>query len=167
VNSLSKSYAMTGWRVGYAAGPQDIIEAMATHQSQFTSNVCSIAQYAACRAFDDQGAFPRMMQAEFSKRLDIVCDAVKTMPGIKLSLKPRGAFFAFLEIDGLIGKKNGNFVINSGEDFASYLLEKYDVVVVQGEAFGEPKAVRMSFALATESLQKGLERIHQAAASLS
>ncbi|MFN8391436.1 MAG: pyridoxal phosphate-dependent aminotransferase [Bdellovibrionota bacterium] len=167
VNAFSKAYAMTGWRVGYAAGPRNIIDAMAIHQSQFTSNVCSIAQYAAGKAYDDNYAFPTMMRDEFAKRVEIVCGAVEQMPGIKLSVKPRGAFYAFLEIDGLVGKKDGNIVINSGQDFANYLLEKYDVVVVQGEAFGAPKAVRISFALRTEDLKKGLERIKQAASSLS
>jgi aspartate aminotransferase len=167
VNAFSKAYAMTGWRVGYAVGPRPIIEAMGNHQSQFTSNVCSIAQYAASKAYDDNYAFPKMMQAEFAKRVEIVWEAVEQMPGIKLSVKPRGAFYAFLEIDGLIGKKDGAFLIKSGQDFANYLLEKYDVVVVQGEAFGAPKAVRISFALNVEALKKGLERIKQAASSLS
>ncbi len=167
VNAFSKAYAMTGWRLGYAAGPQHIIEAMGTHQSQFTSNVCSVAQYAASKAYDDNYAFPKMMKAEFAKRVDLVWNAVKEMPGIKLSVKPKGAFYALLEIDGLIGKKDGKFLINAGQDFANYLLDKYDVVTVQGEAFGAPKAIRISFALGADALKKGLDRIEQAAASLS
>ncbi len=167
VNAFSKAYAMTGWRVGYAAGPRDIIEAMSIHQSQFTSNVCSIAQYAAVKAYDDDYAFPRMMQREFQKRLDLVCEMVEQMPGIKLSTRPKGAFYAFLEIDGLVGKRAGDTVIKDGTDFARYLLEKYDVVSVQGEAFGAPLAVRISFALSTALLEKGLQRIKQAAESLN
>lgn len=167
VNAFSKAYAMTGWRVGYAAGPRDIIEAMAVHQSQFTSNVCTIAQYAASKAYDDNYAFPKMMQAEFEKRVDLVWKAVSEMPGIKMSVKPKGAFYAFLEIDDLIGKRNGSRVIKSGQDFADYLLEQFDVVVVQGEAFGAKTAVRMSFALSTAALEKGLRRIHEAATSLT
>jgi len=167
VNAFSKSYAMTGWRVGYAAGPRDIIDAMAVHQSQFTSNVCSIAQYAASKAYDDNCAFPKMMQAEFAKRLEIVWKAVQEMPGIQLSVRPKGAFYAFLEIDGLIGKRNDGYVIKNGQDFANYLLEKYDVVTVQGEAFGAPIAIRISFALDPKLLERGLQLIHQAASSLS
>jgi len=167
VNAFSKAYAMTGWRVGFAAGPKVIIDAMAVHQSQFTSNVCSIAQYAAARAFDDKGEFPSKMRAEFEKRLEIVWNAVKAMPGIELSVKPRGAFYAFLELDGLMGKKAGKFVINSGQDFADYLLDQFDVVVVQGEAFGNKNCVRISFALSQLALEKGLSRIHEAATRLS
>lgn len=167
VNAFSKSYSMTGWRVGYAAGNKKIIDAMAVHQSQFTSNVCSIAQYAALKAFDDNGAFPKQMTAEFEKRLDYVWNAVKAMPGIELSVKPRGAFYAFLEVDGLLGKKDGNHVINSGQNFADYLLDKFDVVVVQGEAFGSKSSVRISFALNQLALEKGLGRIHEAATRLS
>lgn len=166
VNAYSKAYSMTGWRVGYAVGPKFIIDAMNTHQSQFTSNVCSIAQYAAVKAYDDGYAFPKMMQAEFQKRLDLVVAAVAEMPGIKLSVKPRGAFYAFLEIDGLLGKKSGATTIKGGEDFASYLLDQFDVVTVQGEAFGAPAAVRISFALHPDLLKKGLDRIKQAAERL-
>ncbi len=166
VNAYSKAYSMTGWRVGYAVGPKFIIDAMNTHQSQFTSNVCSIAQYAAVKAYEDGYAFPRMMQTEFQKRLDLVVAAVAEMPGIKISVKPRGAFYAFLELDGLLGKKSGSTTINSGEDFAAYLLDQFDVVTVQGEAFGAAAAVRISFALHPDLLKKGLDRIKQAAERL-
>ncbi len=167
VNAFSKAYSMTGWRVGYAAGPKQVIASMAVYQSQLSSNVCSIAQHAAVKAYEDDYAFPRMMQAEFAKRLDTVWEAVKKMPGIKMSIKPKGAFYAFLEIDDLIGKKNGNFVIKSGADFTNYLLENYDIATVQGDAFGAPNAFRISFALDPEQLAKALDRITDAAASLS
>ncbi len=167
VNAFSKAYAMTGWRVGYAAGPRHVIDAMSVHQSQFTSNVCSIAQHAAVSAYDDGYAFPKMMKQEFQKRLDVVWEAVQRMPGISLSVKPRGAFYAFLEVDGLIGKSAGGTTIKSGDDFAQYLLEKFDVVMVQGSAFGAPNAVRMSFALAPKVLETALSRITEAASQLS
>lgn len=166
VNAFSKAYSMTGWRVGYAAGPKEIIKAMVNHQSQFTTNVCSIAQYAALCAYEDGGEFPRFMLEKFKERLEILIDKVQEIPGVKLYPKPRGAFYAFLRIDGLIGKRNGDVLIRSGNDLAAYLLEKYDVAVVQGEAFGCPNAVRLSFALSNEQLLKGLERIKQAAESL-
>lgn len=167
VNAFSKAYAMTGWRVGYAVGPKAIIDAMTTHQSQFTSNVCSVAQYAAAAAYDDASEFPRKMAAEFVRRYEIVCEAVKEMPGISLPTSPCGAFYAFLRVEGLFGKRAGNKVITCAQDFTDYLLEKFDTVVVQGEAFGDPGAVRMSYAMATPQLKKGLERIAEAARSIA
>ncbi len=167
VNAFSKAYSMTGWRVGYAAGPKNIISAMATHQGQFTSNICSIAQYAAARAYDDNYAFPKMMREEFAKRFQIVCDAVADMPGASLPVKPRGAFYGFIRIEGLLGKKHGDNVIKNPTDFVTLLLEKYDVAAVQGEAFGDDKAFRISYALATEDLKKGLARITEAVKSLN
>ena len=166
VNAFSKTYSMTGWRVGYAFGPKDIIEAMTTHQSQFTSNICSIAQYAAAHAYDDRGAFPRMMQEEFSKRLDLVVRAFAEIPGLRLEPKPRGAFYAFPTLDGLFGKKTKNGTITSGLDFTNYLLSEFDTVVVQGEAFGAPNAFRISFALDTKLLEKALGRIKSAVENL-
>jgi aspartate aminotransferase len=166
VNAFSKAYSMTGWRVGYAVGPAPIIAAMGTHQSQFTSNVCSIAQCAAARAYDDHGAFPKSMAAEFAKRVEIVCDAVAHMPGVSLAAKPRGAFYAFLRVEGLRGKKSGKFEIKSGTDFTNYLLENYNVATVQGDAFGDPNAVRLSFALAENRLREGLARMTEAVRAL-
>ena len=167
VNSFSKAYSMTGWRVGFAAGPKELINAMTIHVSQFTSNVCSIAQYAASRAFEDNGEFPRMMCETFEKRRDIVVKSIKGIAGIDLAVKPKGAFFAFLSIAGLIddqAKKGGK--ISCGEDFANLLLDEYDVAVVAGEPFGDSRSIRISYALAEESLRMGLERIAEAADDL-
>jgi len=166
VNSLSKSYAMTGWRVGFAAGPRWLIDVMSVHQSQFTSNICSIAQAAAQVAWNDGGAFPRQMLAEFSKRRDLVVQYVNEMPGVKLPVPPGGAFYAFLRIDELIGSHDGEFAVRSAADFATYLLERYDVATVAGEAFGDASAVRISYALSMEQLEKGLKRIKEAALKL-
>lgn len=168
VNAFSKSYSMTGWRVGFAAGPKELISAMTVHVSQFTSNVCSIAQYAAAKAYDDEGAFPRMMCETFVKRRDIVMEAVKEMPGVELAVPPRGAFFAFMSIGGLIDRQLSNGgKIKCGEDFANLLLDEYDVAAVAGEPFGDNRSIRISYALAEEQLRKGLERIAEAAASLT
>jgi aspartate aminotransferase len=158
---------MTGWRVGYAIGPKEIISAMDTHQSQFTSNVCSIAQYAATKAAEDAGEFPRKMREVFSKRLDYVCQVISETPGLSLSVKPKGAFYAFIRIDGLIGKGTAGLTIKSAADFATYLLEKFDLAVVPGEAFGDAGAIRISFALSDQQLEKGLKRLKMAAESLS
>ncbi len=167
VNSLSKSYSMTGWRVGFAAGPKWLIDSMSIHQSQFTTNVCSIAQAAAQVAYDDEGAFPRKMLEEFTKRRDLVLASVKEMPGVTLPVAPLGAFYAFLRIEDLIGKRDGDFVIRSADDFAAYILERFDVATVSGSAFGDPGAVRISYALSMEQLEKGLNRIKEAAQKLN
>lgn len=166
VNAFSKAYSMTGWRVGYAAGPKAIIDAMNTHQSQFTTNVCSIAQHAAAAAYADNYAFPKMMRGEFRKRLDMVCNAVEKMPNVELPVRPQGAFYGFLRVEGLFGKRAGDVVIKSGGDVANYLLEKFDVAVVQGEAFGDAGAIRMSFALDSANLEKALARITEAVQQL-
>ncbi|MCC6932052.1 MAG: pyridoxal phosphate-dependent aminotransferase [Deltaproteobacteria bacterium] len=167
VNAFSKAYSMTGWRVGYLAAPLSIARAVDMYQSQFTSNVCSIAQYAALHAYDDNYAFPKMMLIEFEKRRQIVIDKVANISGLSLPVNPRGAFYAFIRTEGLIGKRNGDIVIKSGTEFSSYLLEKFDIAVVAGEAFGDEHAFRMSFALGTESLIKALHRISQAVTSVN
>lgn len=166
VNSFSKSYSMTGWRVGYAAGPRWLIDPMSIHQSQFTTNVCSIAQYAAAAAYSDNAAFPKLMRDEFAKRHKMVIDAVKQIPGIELPIAPVGAFYGFLRIEDLIGKKDGEFTVRSAEDFAAYLLERFDVATVHGEAFGDPGAIRISYALSQDQLKLGLEKIAEAAKHL-
>jgi len=167
VNAFSKTYSMTGWRLGYAAGPRDVIDAMAIHQSQFTSSINSIAQHAAAAAYSDGGEFPRMMAAEFQERMHLVAELVGEMKGINLPVLPRGAFYAFMRVEELIGKraKDGT-TIKSASDFVTYLLEKFGVMVVQGEAFGDDRAFRISFACDRETLKKGLSRIAEAAASL-
>ena len=167
INAFSKTYSMTGWRVGYACGPKEIIGAMTKHQGQFCSNVCSIAQYAAARAYNDHGDFPRTMLAEFTKRREIVCAAFAEIPGMSLEPKPLGAFYAFPDIRGLFGKSAKGCTVTCANDFAEYLLDNFDVVVVQGEAFGTPNGFRLSFALDEKSLRKGLSRIAEAAHSLS
>ncbi len=166
VNSLSKSYAMTGWRVGFAAGPRWLIDQMSIHQSQFTANICSIAQAAAQAAWDDKGEFPKEMLKEFSRRRELVIQAVKDMPGIRLPVAPWGGYYGFLRIDDLIGSHDGEFAVRSAKDFSAYLLERYDVATVAGEAFGDSAAVRISYALSMEQLEKGLNRIKTAALKL-
>ena len=167
IGAFSKSYAMTGWRVGFTAGPAHIIKAMAVHQSQFTSNVCSISQHAAAAAFEDGGEFPRKMVAEFEKRKDIVCEILDGIDGVDFSLKPTGAFYAFFRIEELFGKRTGDEVINSSLDFVNHALVNHGVALVPGEAFGDPGAVRLSFAQSTEQIREGLKRIASAVAALN
>ncbi len=163
VNSFSKAYSLTGWRVGYAVGPQNLISSMSALQSHASGNVCSIAQYGALRAYEDDGAFPRQMLEHFSVRRDIITEALQQMPGVALEpAKPSGAFFAYMRIGELFGRKIGGEEITCSLDVVRYLLEEYDVATVQGDAFGDDGAIRLSFALDTELLQTALSRIDDA-----
>lgn len=166
-SAFSKSYSMTGWRVGYAAGPKAIIDQVSTHQSHFSSNICSIAQYAALAAYDDKGDFPHKMCAAFEERLAVALGKIKTIPGLAMPVPPRGAFYLFVRVEGLFGKRAGTKVIKAAQDFADYLLEEFHVAVVTGEAFGDPGAIRLSYALAESEMVKGLDRIAAAVAKLS
>ncbi len=166
VNGLSKSHAMTGWRIGYAAGPKDIIKAMTNIQSQSTSNPTSISQKAAVAALRGPQDFVAMMRAEFDKRRVFLVDALNALPGFRC-LKPTGAFYAFPNIAALYGKKAGDRAINGSLDFALYLLEDANVALVHGEAFGNDQYIRLSYATSMETLQKGVERIAAAVAKLS
>ncbi len=166
-SAFSKTYAMTGWRVGYAIGPAPVIAAMAKYQSQTTSNVCSIAQYAATHAFEDDLAFPKLLSSEFEKRLGILMNELESIPGLELPVEPKGAFYAFVRVEGLFGKSAGGRTINSASDLVDYLLEDYKVVVVPGEAFGDAGAMRLSIAVSEDTLKKGLSRVREAVSKLS
>ncbi len=166
VNGLSKSHAMTGWRIGYAAGPKDIIKAMTNIQSQSTSNPTSISQKAAVAALRGPQDFVAMMRTEFDRRRVFLVDALNALPGFRC-LKPTGAFYAFPNIVALYGKKAGQRAINGSLDFALYLLEDANVALVHGEAFGNDQYIRLSYATSMETLQKGVERIAAAVAKLS
>lgn len=166
VNAFSKSYSMTGWRVGYVAGPLAIIKQIGKHQSQFTSNVCSISQYAASRAYDDQGEFPQMLAREFAKRLEVVIGAISDIPGLALPVKPKGAFFVFFRVEGLFGKKAGERVIASAQEFAKYLLEDFNLSLLQGEAFGDNGGIRLSFAAEMGTIKEALSRLGSAVSAL-
>lgn len=166
VNGLSKSHAMTGWRIGYAAGPKDIIKAMTNIQSQSTSNPTSIAQKAAVEALTGPQDFVGIMRAEFDKRRTYLVDALNAIPGITCT-KPNGAFYAFPKVSALYGKKAGDRVIKGSLDLALYLLEEANVALVHGEAFGNDNYIRLSYATSMENLRKGVERIAAAVAQLS
>ncbi len=166
VNAFSKSYSMTGWRVGYIAGSLPIIKQIGKHQSQFTSNVCSIAQYAATKAYDDGRAFPQMLAKEFSIRLELVLSTLKRIPGMNVPVKPRGAFFVFPRVEELFGKRVGDIHIDSAHTLVKFLLEKHNLSVLQGEAFGDPGAIRLSFATSQETIVKALSRLQEGVESL-
>jgi aspartate aminotransferase len=166
VNGLSKSHAMTGWRMGYAAGPKDVIKAMTNIQSQSTSNPTSISQKAAVAALRGPQDFIGTMRAEFDRRRSYLVDRLNAIDGVRC-LKPNGAFYAFPDVSALYGKKAGDRTINSSLDFALYLLEEAQVALVHGEAFGDDRYIRLSYATSMENIEKGVERIRAARERLS
>ncbi len=166
VNGVSKSHSMTGWRIGYAAGPKDIIAAMANIQSQSTSNPTSISQKAALEALRGPQDFISTMNIEFDKRRKYMVDRLNKIKGMSC-LMPVGAFYAFPNVSKLYGRSfNGKRITNSS-DFATYLLEEAKVALVSGDAFGADAYIRLSYATSMENITKGLDRIEQAAAKLA
>ena len=158
-NGVSKAYAMTGWRIGYAGGPASLIKAMAKIQSQSTSNPCSVSQAAALAALKGDQGFLTERNAVFKSRRDLVVAKLNAMPGIECAM-PEGAFYVYPSIAELIGKKTpGGERIASDGDFAAYLLEAAQVAVVPGVAFGLSPHFRISYATSTQALEEAMERI--------
>ena len=167
VNCVSKSYAMTGWRLGYAGGPVELIKAMSKVQGQSTSNACSISQAAAVAALNGDQSFLNGWRAEYQARRDLVVSMLGQAKGLKC-IVPEGAFYVFACCDGTIGKKTPEGkVIANDTDFASYLVEQHNVVVVQGVEFGMSPYFRVSYALSRDKLTTACERIQKACAALS
>jgi aspartate aminotransferase len=166
VNGLSKAYAMTGWRIGYAAGSKELIKAMTNIQSQSTSNPTSIAQKAAVEALRGPQDFIIVMLAEFDKRRRFLINKLNSVPGMSC-LAPTGAFYAFPNTSKLYGKSAGERTILSSSDLALYLLEKANVALVHGDAFGDDDYVRLSYATSIEEIKKGVDRIREAVSRLS
>jgi aspartate aminotransferase len=165
VNGVSKSHAMTGWRIGYAAGPAEIIRAMTNIQSQSTSNPASIAQKAAVEALTGPQDFVLMMQSEFDRRRKYLVNELNTIEGITCSM-PAGAFYAFPDTSRIYGRKYGSKVIGSSGDLALYLLEEANVAVVPGAAFGDDNYIRLSYATSLDEIKRGVTRIREALGNL-
>ena len=161
VNGLSKSYAMTGWRIGYAAGPKDIIKAMTNIQSQSTSNPTSIAQKAAIEALMGPQDFIKTMLDEFDKRRKYLVNSLNKITCLSC-LTPTGAFYAFPNTSALYGKHHNGKPIISSSDLAMYFLEQAKVALVHGAAFGDDNYVRLSYATSIDMIKKGVERIAEA-----
>ncbi|MCS6779314.1 MAG: pyridoxal phosphate-dependent aminotransferase [Geminicoccaceae bacterium] len=167
VNGVSKAYCMTGWRIGYAGGPVEIIKAMAMVQSQSTSNPCSISQAAATAALDGDQGFIAKHNAVFKERRDLVVRELNRAPGLRCH-KPEGAFYVYPSCAGVIGKRTPEGKrIESSEDFARYLLESVGVAVVHGSAFGLDPYFRISYATATPVLEEACRRIVRACEALA
>ena len=160
-NGVSKTYSMTGWRIGFLAGPKWVIDACGKIQSQTTSNANSIAQMAAVAALTGNQQIIEERRAEFEKRRDFMYKALNEIPGITAAL-PDGAFYIFPSIAGLLGKTFGGKVMNSSTDAAEYLLVDHYVATVPGEAFGAPENLRLSYAASIGELEEAVGRIRRA-----
>jgi aspartate aminotransferase len=165
INGMSKGFAMTGWRLGYMAGPQPLIQACEKLQAQFTSAANSIAQRASIAALLSDLGPTREMTRAFHQRRDFVIDELDKIPGIKINM-PEGAFYAFPNVSAFFGRSDGETVINNDEDFSMYLLHKAHVSTVMGSAFGNPNCIRISFATSMDQLKEAMARIRKAVEAL-
>ena len=166
VNGVSKAYAMTGWRIGYGAGPEELIAAMRKIQSQSTSNPCSISQWAAVEALTGPQNFLEEWRTVFRRRRDLVVEGLNAAPGIDCPV-PQGAFYVYPSIRGCIGRTSaGGTVISDDEAFARALLEEEGVAVVFGAAFGLSPHIRVSYATSDEALEEACARIRRFCAGL-
>ncbi len=166
VNGASKAYAMTGWRIGFAGGPKQIIKAMAKIQSQSTSNPCSIAQAAVVAALNGPQDFLQERNAAFQSRRDLVVSMLNQATGLSCP-RPEGAFYVYPDCSGLIGKSTpGGLVLKSDEDVAAYFLDTEGVAVVHGAAFGLSPAFRISYATSASVLEDACKRIQRACAAV-
>jgi aspartate aminotransferase len=167
VNGVSKAYCMTGWRIGYAGGPADLIKAMSKVQSQSTSNPSSVSQAAAVEALNGPQDFIAAHNEVFKARRDLVAAALNQCPGLTCQT-PEGAFYVYPSCAGTIGKTTPDGkVIETDTDFVSYLLEAEGVAAVQGEAFGLSPYFRISYATSTEALEEACRRIKRACDALA
>jgi aspartate aminotransferase len=165
INGLSKAYAMTGWRLGYMAGPANIIKACETMQSQFTSGPNSITQRAAIVALNGTLAPAMEMVEAFKKRRNFLVKALNEIPGVKANIPP-GAFYVFPDVSSYFGKKNGDTTITNALELCMYLLHVANVSCVTGDAFGDGNCIRISYATSMDNLIEAIKRITKALATL-
>lgn len=160
INGMSKAYAMTGWRIGYAAAHEDIVKVMSNIQSHATSNPCSISQYASVEGITGDQSSVEEMKKHFVERRDYMAETINSIKNLSC-IKPEGAFYIMVNFTQLFGKTIKGRTINSSLDFGNLLLEEGNVAVVPGIAFGDDKYIRLSYATSMENIKKGLERIKQ------
>jgi aspartate aminotransferase len=165
INGVSKAYAMTGWRIGFAAGPEWIIKAVNKLQGQYTSGPCSVSQKAAEAAYRGTQEPVEAMRKAFERRRDLIVKLAKEIPGFEVNV-PQGAFYLFPKCDSYFGKSVGDRKINDAADLAMYLLEVGHVACVGGGAFGSPECIRMSYATSDENIIEAMRRIKEALAAL-
>ena len=165
VNGVSKAYAMTGWRIGFIAGPEWIVKAVNKLQGQYTSGPCSVSQKAAEAAYTGSQEPVEEMRKAFERRRDLIVNLAKEVPGFEVN-KPEGAFYLFPKCSYYYGKTDGTRVINNADDLAMYLLEVAHVACVGGTSFGAPECIRMSYATSDENIAEAIKRIKDALAAL-
>lgn len=165
INGVSKAFAMTGWRVGYLGAPLWIAQACTKMQGQVTSGTCSIAQRATIAAVLADPSVTYEMRTAFHKRRDLVLGMLKEMDGVKINL-PEGAFYVFPDISSFFGKTDGTTTINNADDLTLYILEKANVALVTGVAFGAPNCIRISYAASEEELTEAMARMGKVLAEL-
>ena len=165
VNGVSKAYAMTGWRIGFVAGPEWLVKAINKLQGQYTSGPCSVSQKAAEAAYTGTQAPVKEMQQAFERRRDLIVSLAKEIPGMEINY-PQGAFYLFPKCDAFFGKSAGNHTINDADDLAMYLLEVGHVACVGGTSFGAPECIRLSYATSDENIVEAMRRIKETLAAL-
>ncbi len=165
INGVSKAYAMTGWRIGFLAGPDWIVKACNKLQGQYTSGPCSVSQVAATEAFAGPQDCVEEMRQAFERRKNLIVELTKQIPGLEVN-NPTGAFYLFPKCSSYFGKTDGTHVINNSMDLAMYLLEVGHVATVGGDAFGSPECFRMSYATSDENIVEAIRRIKEALAKL-
>jgi aspartate aminotransferase len=165
VNGVSKAYAMTGWRIGYAAGPEQIIAAINKIQSQNTSNPASISQKAAVEALNGDQAVVGKMVSEFRTRRDVIVQMLNDIPDVKC-FSPEGAFYVFPNVSKIYGRSFQGKKITNSTELIDYLLDEVNVAIVPGAAFGSDNHIRLSYATSLKNIEEGLKRIKKAIAKL-
>lgn len=165
VNGVSKAYAMTGWRIGFIAGPEWIVKAVNKLQGQYTSGPCSVSQKAAEAAYTGTQVPVEEMRQAFERRRDLIVKLAKEVPGFEVN-NPEGAFYLFPKCSYYFGKSDGTHTVNNADDLAMYLLEVGHVACVGGTSFGAPECIRMSYATSDENIVEAIKRIKNALAAL-
>ena len=165
LNGFSKAYAMTGWRIGFIAGPEWIVKAVNKLQGQYTSGPCSVSQKAAEAAYTGSQAPVEEMRQAFERRRNLIVGLAKEIPGFEVN-QPEGAFYLFPKCSYYFGKTNGTRTIENADDLAMYLLEVAHVACVGGTSFGAPECIRMSYATSDENIVEAIKRIKEALAAL-
>lgn len=165
INGVSKTYAMTGWRIGYMACPEEVAKAVSAMQGHTTSNACSFAQYASVKAISEDNGFVDQMVKEFDERRKLLIDGLSKIDGIEF-VSPKGAFYVFVKVSAFYGKKFNGQEITGSVSFSDALL-KTGVAVIPGLAFGDDESVRLSYTVSKADILKGIDRISQFASNLS
>lgn len=160
VNGVAKTYAMTGWRVGWVIGPVDVVKAATNLQSHATSNVANVSQRAAIAALEGDLTAVEEMKVAFDRRRRLIVDMLSRIDGV-VCPEPKGAFYAYPSVKGLLGREHDGRLIESSAELAEYILEKAEVAVVPGEAFGSPGYLRLSYALSDADIEEGVGRIQR------